>query len=267
MAIRIYKNSQANAVIFEGSTFSTSWNGLLTASVNGADSNAIDILNTAGTSGSIVDFTATGSNNYEYFRYPYTSFTDASGSAFASATEAVEYINSVSNRPASQGGFETNQSNFFINGNTTDFTVLAGVSQSINLGGSANDFNTYVPEDIPSNIYSTSSGLMHFNNLESNDVINMELGYFVNTDVADMNHSIKIEFTDNTGIKFSKSVQLAKVDSAAEDVEFLTTIPFYIGDNLINHPTTSVTASGEIFFTPDEDSDVKIKNITLYLTR
>lgn len=267
MAIRVYKNDKANAVVFEGASFSTSWNGLLTASINASDSNTIDILNTAATSGSIVDFTLTGSNSYEYFRYPYTAFVDETGSAFASATETINYINDVANKPADQGGFETNQSDFFINGNTKDFTVAADTSQSIFLTGSANDFNTYVPDDIPTNIYSTSSGLMHFNNLQPSDVINMELGYFVNTDVADMNHSIKIEFTDNTGVKFSKSVQLAKVDSADENVEYLTVIPFYIGENLITHPTTSVTASGEIFFTPDEGADIKIKNLTLYLTR
>ena len=69
MAIRVYKDEAANAVIFEGSSFNTYWNGLLTASVNDQESSSIDILNLAATSGSTLDFLATGSNAYEYFRY------------------------------------------------------------------------------------------------------------------------------------------------------------------------------------------------------
>lgn len=258
MAIIVKRDDRANAVTFKGSTFATYWNGLLSASA-GTEAGTVNVTNLAQTSGSNI--------SYEYYEVPYTTFADATGSAFASVAETVEYINSVAIQAADAGGFETNQSNFFINGNTLDVSILADASASIALTGSANDFNTYVSQDIPVNIYNTSSGVMEFTHLLREDVVEVEVGYFVNSDVADANHEVSIKFTDNTGVTFSKAVTNAAVDSAAEDVEFLTLIPFYIGDNLITHPDTAVTASGEIFLTPSEDATFKIKNVTIYLTR
>ena len=100
MAIRIYKDEKANSVIFEGATFPSYPNGLLTASVNADDTGSIDVLNIAATSGSTIDFTATGSNSYELFRYPYTSFIDATGSAFSSSADLVTYFNTVAQQPS-----------------------------------------------------------------------------------------------------------------------------------------------------------------------
>ena len=100
MAIRIYKDEKANSVIFEGATFPSYPNGLLTASVNTTDTGSIDVLNIAATSGSTIDFTATGSNSYELFRYPYTSFVDVTGSAFSSSADFVTYFNTVAQQPS-----------------------------------------------------------------------------------------------------------------------------------------------------------------------
>jgi hypothetical protein len=108
MAIRVYKDEKANAVIFEGSSFNSYWNGLLTASVNDQETGSIDVLNIAATSGSTLDFLSTGSNAYEYFRFPYTSFVNETGVAFGSATATADYINSVAQRPSLQTEITTN---------------------------------------------------------------------------------------------------------------------------------------------------------------
>lgn len=259
MAIIVKKDDRANAVVFQGSSFATYWNGLLTAETGSDSSNTINIVNTAQTSGS--------TKVYEFYEVDYTDFADATGSAFADRDAAIAYINDTANEPADTGGFETNQSNFFIDGNPLVVTVGSGSDQAIFLTGSTNDFNTFVTEDIPVNIYNTSSGVMEFTHMLSSDVITCEVSYFVNSDVADASHEMFITFTDNVGTTFNKTVTQTQVDSADEDVEFLTVIPFYIGDNLKPHPDTAQTASGEIFFNPSEDADLKVKNITLYLNR
>lgn len=258
MAIKVSLDQQANAILFQGSSLATYWNGILSASA-GDETGTVNIINTAATSGS--------NTIYEYYEIPYTDFQDGDGNGFGSVALAVKHINDTANRPSPLGGFETNQSNVFINGDTLNYEVLAGVSQSIFLTGSTNDFNTYVNADIPGNLYSTSSGLFHFADLESRDVLNLEFAYRINTDVADTGHSIKLEFTDNTGVVFDKTLTQTAVEPADEDVEFISIVPFYIGDNLITHPSTGVTASAELFFVPEEDATIKVKNITMYLNR
>jgi len=74
-----------------------------------------------------------------------------------------------------------------------------------------------------------------------------------------------MRFRDNQGTQYARTTTLPAVDSADEDVAYLTTIPFVVGTNLIK--SGSVTGSAQLFFTPDEDGTIKIKNITTYLTR
>ena len=90
MAIKIQRSTEANAILFEGSTSPSYFNGILTASI--ASGSLINIENTAGSSGSIPI--------YEYYNYDFNNFEDSTGSPFADAQAAVDYINIQANQPS-----------------------------------------------------------------------------------------------------------------------------------------------------------------------
>jgi|14BtaG_2_1085337.scaffolds.fasta_scaffold01649_11 hypothetical protein len=256
MSIIVKRDDRANAIVFQGSSFPTYWNGLLTAELTSGSTTNINIVNEAASSGS--------SEIYEYYNYAYTNFLKEDGSAFSSATEAIDYINELANQHSPLAGFQTAQSDYFINGNLAEFSATSSETVKISVTGSTNDFNTFVNGDI-GRIYDTGAEKFYFNELDRRDFLDLEVSYFTNFDVADASHEIELRFTDTAGITFSKTVTQTQVDSADQDVEFITIIPFYIGDNLI--VSGAATASAELFFTPAEDAMIKIKNFTLYLNR
>ena len=104
MAIRVKRDDRANAVVFEGSSLPSYWNGLLTASLSSGSTDRIDIINVAGTSGSWADPNA--NKAYEYYRVEYTLFRDADNGEFANATEAINHINATANQHSPLSGFE-----------------------------------------------------------------------------------------------------------------------------------------------------------------
>ena len=256
MAIKVRRDERANAVIFEGASFASYWNGLLSASA-GDTTDTVNVKNTAATSGSNIV--------YEYYEIPYTQFQDSAGSGFASVAATVQHINDTANTIAQLSGFESNQTGYDTTGTTFLINATGSVSHSFVVTGSSYDFNTYNVDDVPNNFFSTASGLIFFDNAVSRDTMQIELDYIVNADVANSGHFIKIEFTDNNGDVYSKSVTNAAVNSADEDVSYLTTIPVYVGDDLIT--SASVTSSAELFIQCNEDSEVKVKAINVYLTR
>lgn len=262
MAITVKRDDRANAVIFQGSSLPSYWNGLLTASLSSGSTDRIDIINTAGTSGSWNDPTITKA--YEYYEVEYTMFRDASGNAFANAVDTVNHINTTANQHSPLSGFET-----IITGNRTstetyNVTASAGESVLVEFTGSSNNYNTFVTEDILK-IYDTGSHTFNFNQLVSQDAIEVSVEYVVNTDVADAGHEIQLRFINNIGLSYTSSTTQTQVQSADEDVDYITTLPFYIGDDLVLNGTNS--GSAQLFFSPDEDATIKVKNITTFLTR
>ena len=85
MAIRVERNEQGNCVNFHGSSNPTYWNACLTAYVDDNVADTINIVNDIITA-------QTGITEYEYFQIPFTEFTRADNSDFATAQEAADYI-------------------------------------------------------------------------------------------------------------------------------------------------------------------------------
>ena len=86
MAIQIIRNEDANAINFSGSSFPSYYNSSLTASLSQGSTTEIDVTNTI-------------SGRKEFFKIPFNTFTDATGSAFANAQECIDYINAQANIP------------------------------------------------------------------------------------------------------------------------------------------------------------------------
>ena len=85
MAIRVERNEQGNCVNFHGSSNPTYWNACLTAYVDDSAPDTINIVNDIITA-------QTGVTEYEFYQIPYTEFTRADNSDFATAQEAAAYI-------------------------------------------------------------------------------------------------------------------------------------------------------------------------------
>ena len=90
MSIRIERNEAGNCINFHGSSNPTYWNACLSAEIDSTDSNAVNVINDVITA-------QTGVTQYEFFRIPYTEFTDASGNSFATAQDAADYITANAN--------------------------------------------------------------------------------------------------------------------------------------------------------------------------
>jgi len=88
--IKIVRNEQGNCINFEGSSNPTYWNACLSGEVDSEDANAVNVINDVVTS-------ETGSTEYEFYKIPFTEFSDKDGNAFADATEAAAYITAQAN--------------------------------------------------------------------------------------------------------------------------------------------------------------------------
>jgi hypothetical protein len=86
MAIQIIRNEDANAINFSGSSFPSYYNSSLSASLSQGSTTEIDVNNVI-------------SGGKEFYKIPFTDFVDATGSAFANATECIDYINTQANIP------------------------------------------------------------------------------------------------------------------------------------------------------------------------
>ena len=90
MAIRVERNNEGNCINFHGSSNPTYWNSCLTAYVDDDFPDTINVVNDIITA-------QTGTTQYEFFRIPYTEFTAADNSAFASAQATADYITANAN--------------------------------------------------------------------------------------------------------------------------------------------------------------------------
>ena len=90
MAIRVERNNEGNCINFHGSSNPTYWNSCLTAYVDDDFPDTINVVNDIITA-------QTGTTQYEFFRIPYTEFTAADNSAFATPQAAADYITANAN--------------------------------------------------------------------------------------------------------------------------------------------------------------------------
>ena len=97
MAIRIQRNEQGNCINFHGATNPTYWNACLSAEVDSTDANTVNVINDIITA-------QTGTTQYEFFRIPYTEFTDADGNGFSTPQDAADYITEKANVVGLGGG-------------------------------------------------------------------------------------------------------------------------------------------------------------------
>jgi len=88
--IKIIRNEQGNCINFEGSSNPTYWNACLSGEVDSEDANAVNVINDVITS-------ETGVTEYEFYKIPFTEFSDKDGNVFADATEAAAYITAQAN--------------------------------------------------------------------------------------------------------------------------------------------------------------------------
>ena len=97
MAIRIVRNEAGNCINFYGATNPTYWNSCLSGEVDSTETDSVNIINDIITS-------QTGETQYEFFRIPYTEFTDAEGNGFADAQTTADYITEKANVVGLGGG-------------------------------------------------------------------------------------------------------------------------------------------------------------------
>jgi len=157
MAIRIVRNEAGNCINFYGSSNPTYWNACLSGQVDNVDTNSVNVINDIITS-------QTGTTQYEFFRVPYTEFTDADGNGFSSAQEVADYITEKANVVGLSGeGID-------LTGETVCFQLDATSTSIVLDNGYHYGVNTIkaVAEGGNISIFSidTSNSIKHFYNLE-----------------------------------------------------------------------------------------------------
>lgn len=90
MSIKIKRNEQGNCINFEGSSNPTYWNACLSGEVDSTDLDTVNVVN------DIITATS-GVKQYEFYRVPFTDFTDRDGNSFATAQECADYITAQAN--------------------------------------------------------------------------------------------------------------------------------------------------------------------------
>ena len=226
MAIRVERNEQGNCVNFHGSSNPTYWNACLTAYVDDNVSDAINVVNDIITA-------QTGVTEYEFYQIPFTEFTRADNSDFATAQEAAEYISSAARvigiSPDSSGNDltdvvvcfkldDTSTSIILDNGysfgvNTIKAVAEGGVIEIHSISGDRTLFSNLDASNVCINDVAVSGGL--------NDVINtlnelFTVGAFESVVISDPYSTM---IADVDGLEDSGSlVGSAVVDPVGNDV-------------------------------------------------
>lgn len=92
MAIKIKRNEDANAIVFENSTFPIYYNSAITSEVDADDSTLVNIKDTFSKAG----------NDYKMYKLPFTEFVDENDASFVDAATCVAYINEKANIPRAE---------------------------------------------------------------------------------------------------------------------------------------------------------------------
>jgi hypothetical protein len=209
MAIRVERNEQGNCVNFHGSSNPTYWNACLTAYVDDDVPNTINIVNDIITA-------QTGVTEYEYFQIPFTEFTRADNSDFATAQEAADYITQA----ARVIGVSPESSGNDLNGVTVCFK-LDDTSTSIILdNGYSFGVNTIkaVAEGGVIEIHSISGDRTLFSNLDAGNVCinDVAVSGGLNDVVNTLNELFTVGAFESVVISDPYSTMIADVDGVAD---------------------------------------------------
>ena len=98
MSIRVVRNDAGNCINFYGTSNPTYWNACLSASIDETFPTRINVRND-------IRSAEEGSDVYEFFQIPYTTFVDKDGNSFESPAEAAQYITDNANVSGDTGTF------------------------------------------------------------------------------------------------------------------------------------------------------------------
>lgn len=209
MAIRVERNEQGNCVNFHGSSNPTYWNACLTAYVDDTVTDTINVVNDIITA-------QTGVTEYEFFQIPFTEFTRADNSDFATAQEAADYITAA----ARVIGVSPESNGNDLNGVTVCFK-LDDTSTSIILdNGYSYGVNTIkaVAEGGVIEIHSISGDRTLFSNLDASNVCinDVAVSGGLNDVVNTLNELFTVGAFESVVISDPYSTMVADVDGTTD---------------------------------------------------
>lgn len=270
MAITIKLSTEANAILFEGSTAPTYFNGILTASI--ATGSLINIENVAATTGS--------TPVYEYYNYDYTNFVDATGSAFASAQAAIDYINDIANQPAvfdNIQGYLGLLTGYYFGGSATTMSVeLADVDTYLDVPFEIDpsgtfDYRPQIMKDAQPVGYDTSSGLFTLEGLDLSTFGAFRSSLSFDPDEDNGLLEGRILFQRHSGTTPSDDFAISDTimpmpDGAANDYEAEPYLSFFVGDTIdTNGPGDAGTFKFQV--RSNVPGTLSLRAFTLYLNR
>jgi hypothetical protein len=232
MAIRVERNEQGNCVNFHGSSNPTYWNACLTAYVDDDVTDAINIVNDIITA-------QTGETEYEFYQIPYTEFTRADNSDFASAQEAADYITAA----ARVIGVSPESSGTDLTGETVCFK-LDDTSTSVILdNGYSFGVNTIkaVAEGGLIEIHSISGDRTLFSNLDASNVCinDVAVSGGLNDVINSLNELFTVGAFESVVISDPYSTMIADVGGTASTYTLVgSTAVDPIGDDIFTNSSS-----------------------------
>ena len=214
MSIKIKRNEEGNCINFEGSSNPTYWNACLSGEVDSVESDSVNVVNDVITAQS-------GVKQYEFYRIPYTEFTDKDGNGFSNAQETADYITTNANVIGLGGGGTE------LNGVTVCFK-LDDTSTSIMLdNGYSYGVNTIKAVDTGDGLISLNSKLgdvTYFTKLDHTNVCDGE-GNAVSGGLNDVINYLNELFTvgafESVVISDPYSTMVADVDGEDTTVSYV----------------------------------------------
>lgn len=162
----------------------------------------------------------------------------------------------------SLSGYDTYNTAFFLGG-STDNTDIAGGASPVDMvltnAGSSISSSIHLPVGLTS-IYDIPNNRLDFGgaNISDNDFITLDILYDFIQAVDESVLSIIVEFTENTGTTFTKTINISFPNGADVDIEQVSRISFFVG------PTLNL-GTARILLKCNEAATFKLKNLTIYV--
>jgi len=235
MAIRIVRNEAGNCINFFGSSNPTYWNACLSGQVDSTDTNTVNVINDIITA-------QTGETEYEFFRIPYTEFTDADGNGFADAQTTADYITEKANVVGLSGeGIDLTDETvcFKLDDTSTSIMLDSGHSFGVNTIKAVDNGDGLIQ------IQSELGDIVHFTKLDHTNVCNGD-GNSISGGLNDVINYLNELFTvgafESVVISDPYSTMVADVDG----VDIVS--PTYVGNgiNPVGADVFGASASGAL---------------------
>ena len=163
----------------------------------------------------------------------------------------------------SLSGYDVYNTGFYL-GVGTDDTFLQPQAGLTNMVISSNGLSISSSIHLPpglNSFYDRTNGILDFAaaNVSDNDFITLDFLYDFEQSVDNSILKLVIEFTENGGGTFQKSLNIGFTDNGAGvDIEQVSRISFFVG------PTLTL-GTAKILFTCNEEATVKLKTFTIYV--